>query len=91
MFDFDFKTWAKAAGIRALKTFAQTCVAMIPVGIAINEVSWYTVLGTGALAAVVSILTSIAGLPEVKAQESLELVRAGVLPLQDDRNEDKED
>lgn len=85
------REWIKAALIRAVKTFAQTCVAMLPIGASIEQVSWLMVLGTGALAAVASILTSIAGLPEVKAQESLELVRAGVLPMQDDRNEDKED
>lgn len=85
------REWLKAAGIRALKTFAQTCVAMLPIGASIEQVSWLMVLGTGALAAVASLLTSIAGLPEVKAQESLELVRTGVLPMQDDRNEDKED
>lgn len=83
--------WIKAAGIRALKTFAQTCVAMIPVGVVITDVQWYTVIGTAALAAVVSILTSIAGLPEVNAQESLELIQSGVLPLQEDRNADAED
>lgn len=85
------REWIRAALIRAVKTFAQTCVAMLPIGASIEQVSWLMVLGTGALAAVASILTSIAGLPEVKAQESLELVRAGVLPMQDDRNEDKED
>lgn len=85
------REWIRAALIRAVKTFAQTCVAMLPIGASIEQVSWLMVLGTGALAAVASLLTSIAGLPEVKAQESLELVRAGVLPLQDDRNEDKED
>lgn len=85
------KAWIKAALIRAIKTFAQTCVAMIPVGISITEVGWVQVLGTAALAFIVSILTSIAGLPEVKAQESLELIRAGALPMQEDRNEDKED
>ena len=85
------KTWIKAALIRAIKTFAQTCVAMIPVGISITEVGWVQVLGTAALAFIVSIFTSIAGLPEVKAQESLELVRAGMLSMQEDRNENKED
>lgn len=64
--------WLKAAGIRALKTFAQTCVAMIPLGITISEVQWYTVLGTAALSAIVSILTSIAGLPEVEQKELLD-------------------
>ena len=85
------KTWIKAALIRAVKTFAQTCVAMIPVGISITEVGWVQVLGTAALAFVVSILTSIAGLPEVKAQESLELIQSGVLSVQEDRNADAED
>lgn len=61
-----FKKWFKAAGIRAVKTVAQTAVAMIPVGIAINEVDWLMVAGTAALAGVLSILTSVAGLPEVK-------------------------
>ena len=58
--------WFKAAGIRAAKTVAQTAVAMIPVGVSIDEVGWLTVLGTAALSGVVSLLTSVAGLPEVK-------------------------
>jgi hypothetical protein len=58
--------WIKAAGIRAIKTMAQTAVAMIPVGVAIQEVSWLVVLGTSALSGVVSLLTSVAGLPELK-------------------------
>lgn len=58
--------WFKAAGIRAAKTVAQTAVAMIPVGVGIDEVGWLTVLGTSALSGVVSLLTSVAGLPEVK-------------------------
>ena len=64
-----FITWFKAAGIRAIKTMAQTAVAMIPVGVTIQEVGWLTVLGTAALAGVVSLLTSIAGLPELKESE----------------------
>lgn len=64
------KTWAKAAGIRALKTVAQTAVAMIPAAVTIGAVDWLTVVGTAALAGVVSILTSIAGLPEVKEDNS---------------------
>ena len=63
------KTWAKAAGIRALKTVAQTAVAMIPAAVTIGAVDWVTVVGTAALAGVVSLLTSIAGLPEVKEGE----------------------
>ena len=58
--------WFKAAGIRALKTVAQTAVAMIPVGIGISEVGWGAVIGTALLSGIVSILTSIAGLPECK-------------------------
>lgn len=59
------KRWARAAGVRALKTAAQTAVAMVPVGVSITEVGWMGVLGTAALAAVLSLLTSVAGLPEV--------------------------
>lgn len=62
----DFKKWIKAAGVRAVKTVAQTAVAMIPIGISINEVGWGAVIGTSLLAGLVSILTSVAGLPEVK-------------------------
>ena len=60
------KAWWKAAGVRAIKTFAQTAVAMIPVAVTITQVDWLTVLGTAALAGVVSLLTSVAGLPELK-------------------------
>lgn len=61
------KEFWKAAGIRALKTICQSAIAMIPAGVMINEVNWITVLGTSALAGVLSILTSVAnGLPEVK-------------------------
>lgn len=58
--------WLKAAGVRAIKTVAQTAVAMIPVGVSVQEVGWTAVLGTSVLAGVVSLLTSVAGLPEVK-------------------------
>ena len=60
------KKWWKAAGVRALKTFAQTAVAMITVGSAVTDVDWIAVLSVSATAAVASLLTSIAGLPEVK-------------------------
>jgi hypothetical protein len=63
----NFKAWLKAAGIRALKTVAQTAVSMIPVGVSVEEVGWLAVLGTAALAGICSLLTSIAGIPEVKA------------------------
>ncbi len=58
--------WLKAAGIRAVKTVAQTAVSMIPVAVTISQVDWLTVAGTAALAGTVSLLTSVAGLPEVK-------------------------
>ena len=56
--------WMKAAGIRALKTFCQTAVAMLPASAMISEVGWGTVFGTAALAAIASLLTSLAGIPE---------------------------
>lgn len=63
------KKWLKAAGVRAVKTVAQTAVAMIPAAAMIQDVNWLAVIGTAALAGVVSILTSVAGLPEVKDGE----------------------
>lgn len=63
------KNWLKAAGVRAIKTMAQTVVAMLPVAVTITEVDWLAVLGTAALAGVASLVTSIAGLPEVKEEE----------------------
>lgn len=63
------KKWLKAAGIRALKTVAQTAVSLIPAAITITQVDWLTVAGTAALAGVVSLLTSLAGLPEVNGNE----------------------
>ena len=59
------KKWWKAAGIRAVKTVCQSAVALIPAGVMITEVSWPVVIGTAVLAGVVSLLTSVAGLPEV--------------------------
>ena len=62
----NFSKWMKAAGIRALKTVAQTAVALIPVAVSITQVDWLTVAWTAALAGIVSMLTSLAGLPELK-------------------------
>ena len=61
--------WAKAAGIRAIKTMAQTAVALIPAAVSISQVDWKMVVGTAALAGVVSLLTSVAGIPEVEESE----------------------
>lgn len=58
--------WFKAAGVRALKTLAQTMVGVIGASALLSEVSWQTVFSAGALAALLSLLTSVAGLPEVK-------------------------
>ena len=60
------KKWFKAAGIRAIKTVAQTAVAMIGTSVAISDVNWIVVLSASVLAGVLSMLTSIAGLPEIK-------------------------
>lgn len=59
------KTWLKAAGIRAVKTFAQTAAALIGTSAVISEVDWIMVLSAATLSAVLSLLTSVAGLPEV--------------------------
>lgn len=58
--------WIKAAGIRALKTVAQTAVATIGTAVALGEVNWVLVGSASALAGVLSLLTSVAGLPEVE-------------------------
>lgn len=63
------KTWWKAAGIRAVKTVAQTFVATIGTATVIGEVNWTMVLSASLLAGVLSIATSVAGLPEVKESE----------------------
>lgn len=62
----DWKKWFFAASIRAVKTFAQATIAAIGTTALITEVNWAVVFSTGGLAAVLSILTSLAGLPEVK-------------------------
>lgn len=59
------KKWWKAAGIRAIKTVAQTAVATIGTSVAIAEVNWLLVASASALAGILSLLTSVAGLPEV--------------------------
>lgn len=59
------KKWLKAAGIRAIKTVAQTAVATIGTAAAMGAVDWVMVASASALAGVLSLLTSIAGLPEV--------------------------
>ena len=63
------KKWLKAASVRAVKTIAQTAVSLIGTNaIGLTEVNWVAVLSASVLAGIVSILTSIAGLPEVKEE-----------------------
>ena len=61
-----WKKWIAAAGVRAAKTFAQTAAGMIAVGAAISDINWGYVGSVAAVAAVLSLLTSVAGLPEVE-------------------------
>lgn len=63
----NWKKWAKCAGIRAVKTVAQTAVATIGTSVAIADVNWVMVASASVLAGVLSLLTSLGGLPEVKA------------------------
>ena len=69
----NFKKWIKAAGIRAIKTVAQTAIATIGTSAIFSEVNWTVVASAAGLAGVLSLLTSIAGLPELKDDEQLEL------------------
>mgnify|MGYP005761041803 len=62
-------TWIKAAGIRAIKTVAQTAVATIGTAAIISEVNWIAVVSASLLAGVLSLLTSVSGLPEIKQTE----------------------
>lgn len=64
--------WFKAAGIRALKTVAQTAAATIGTSAALGDVNWLMVASSAALAGILSLLTSIAGLPEVTGDEQQE-------------------
>ena len=64
----DWKKWTKAAGVRAVKTMAQTAVAVIGTGAVISTVDWRMTVSSGVVAGIVSILTSVAGLPEVEGE-----------------------
>lgn len=60
--------WAKAAGVRAVKTMAQTFIATVGSAMVISAVDWKTVVSASILAGVISVVTSLAGLPEVKIE-----------------------
>lgn len=60
------KKWWKAAAVRAIKTVAQTAVAMVGTAVVMDDVNWVMVLSASVLAGILSLLTSVAGLPEVE-------------------------
>lgn len=62
-------TWVKAAGVRAIKTVAQSAIGVIGASVIMTQVDWKIVVSTAALSGIVSILTSVAGLPEVSMPE----------------------
>ena len=64
----NFKAWIRAAGVRAIKTVAQTAVATIGTSAAMGDVHWVLVGSASLLAGILSLLTSVAGLPEVKSE-----------------------
>lgn len=63
------KKWFKCAGVRAIKTIAQTAIATIGTSAVMSDVNWIAVLSASLLAGILSMLTSIAGLPELKEEE----------------------
>ena len=65
----NLKEWIKAAGIRAIKTVAQTAVATIGTSAVLGDVNWIAVASASALAGILSLLTSMAGLPELKNEQ----------------------
>ena len=65
----NFKLWLKCASIRAIKTIAQTAVALVSVGTVMSDINWIQVASASLLAGILSILTSVAGIPEVEEKE----------------------
>ena len=81
------KRWISAAAIRAVRTFAQTACGLMTVGAAINEIEWVYVFSVSAAAAIFSVLTSLAGLPEVDTEPPEDLAD----PEEPETEEDPED
>lgn len=65
-----WKDWLRCAGVRALRTFAQTAIAVIGTTAVLEDVNWLAVISASALAALLSLLTSLAGLPEVDSSDA---------------------
>lgn len=63
---YDFKQWIKCAGVRAVKTMAQTAVSLITVGNMFTEIDWVAIASISLTAGIYSLLTSVAGLPELE-------------------------
>lgn len=83
----NWNKWIKAAAIRALKTFAETMISMLTIGRAFVEIDWLHILSVSGVAAVIAILTCIAGLPEV--DESRDLSAEFLDELSDGRGDDE--
>lgn len=82
----NFKNWFKSAFVRAIKTFAQTFVATIGTGaVCLGQVNWVMVLSSAALAAILSMATSVAGLPEVKNTEVKDEATDETVPEEGDK------
>lgn len=88
----NFKSWIKAAGIRAIKTVAQTALATIGTSAAVmGDVNWVMVGSSALLAGILSLLTSITGLPELKEQKKEELPEIEIKLVEDDEEEPTEE
>lgn len=65
----DTKKWIESASVRALKTFAQSMASLMTIGVAMHEINWGYIASVSVVSAIYSVVTSVAGIPEVKAKE----------------------